>query len=212
MPGDSCRKPTQFPHQGARRSIRDPDVANTRPAPIPNSYWLPGEQILAGEYPGAQDARASSARLELFLDAGITSFIDLTSPGELVPYEPLLRDLAARRGLDVHYQRLSIRDLGVPTREHMHRILDLIEAEQAAGRTVYVHCWGGVGRTGTVVGCHFVRCGLDGKAALAQLAELWRTVEKCDWCPDSPESDEQRAFVLDWPGRQKSRRRSCPTE
>jgi protein-tyrosine phosphatase len=187
-------------------------ASNSRRVPIPNSYWLPGERILAGEYPGAQDARATSARLELFLDAGISSFIDLTSAGELVPYEPLLREMAAERGVDVHYKRLSIDDLSVPTPEHMHRILELIEAEHAAGRTVYVHCWGGVGRTGTVVGCHLVRSGLDGKAALARLAELWRTVEKCDWCPDSPESDEQRAFVLDWPGGHKSRRPSCPTE
>ena len=172
--------------------------SKSRPVPISNSYWLPGEPILAGEYPGAQDPRASEARLELFLDAGVTSFIDLTSPGELVPYEPPLRDIAARRGLDVHYQRLPIRDLSVPTPEHMHRILDLIGAERAAGRTVYVHCWGGVGRTGTVVGCHLVRGGLEGKAALARLAELWRTVEKCDWCPDSPETDEQRGFVRDW--------------
>ena len=179
-------------------SQRAPD---SRPVPIPNSYWLPGTRILAGEYPGARDARATSARLELFLDAGITSFIDLTRPGELAPYEPSLREMAAGRGLEVHYQRLPITDFSVPTPEFMHRILDLIEAEHAAGRTVYVHCWGGVGRTGTVVGCHLVRSGLDGKAALARLAELWRTVEKCDWCPDSPESDEQRAFVLDWPGR-----------
>jgi len=173
---------------------------SSKPVPIPNSYWLPGERVLAGEYPGAQDAFATLARLELFLDAGITSFIDLTAAGELVPYEPLLSALAARRGLEVRYQRLSIRDLGVPTPDHMHRILDLIEAEHAAGRTVYVHCWGGVGRTGTVVGCYFVRSGLEGKAALAQLARLWRTVEKCDWFPDSPESDEQRAFVREWSG------------
>jgi protein-tyrosine phosphatase len=171
---------------------------DSRPVPISNSYWLPGEPILAGEYPGARDAETTSARLELFLDAGITSFIDLTSIGELVPYVPLLRDVAGRRGLDVHYRRLSIADLGVPTAEHMDRILDLIESEQAAGRAVYVHCWGGVGRTGTVVGCHLVRGGLDGKAALAKLAQHWRTVEKCDWCPDSPETDAQRAFVRSW--------------
>jgi len=168
--------------------------------PIPNSYWLPGERILAGEYPGAPDAGTTSARLQVFLDAGITSFIDLTDEGELVSYEPLLRELAAARGLDVHYHRVPIVDLGVPAPEHMHRILDLIEAEHAGGRTVYVHCWGGVGRTGTVVGCYLVRSGLDGKAALAQLAQLWRTVEKCDWYPNSPETDAQRAIVRDWPG------------
>ena len=177
---------------------------NPRPVPIPNSYW-PGDRILAGEYPGAQDARATLARLGLFLDAGITTFIDLTEAGELVPYEPRLRELAASRGLEVRYHRMPIGDFDVPAAEHMDRILDLIDAELAAGRTVYVHCWGGVGRTGTVVGCYLVRGGLDGKTALARLAQLWRTVEKCDWCPDSPESDEQRDFVRDWPGRDPRR-------
>lgn len=32
----------------------------------------------------------------------------------------------------------------------------------AAGQTVYVHCYGGIGRTGTVVGCWLVRHGLSG--------------------------------------------------
>ena len=27
--------------------------------------------------------------------------------------------------------------------------LDLVRAELEAGRTCYVHCWGGIGRTGT---------------------------------------------------------------
>ena len=41
------------------------------------------------------------------------------------------------------------------------------------GRTVYVHCWGGIGRTGTVVGCWLVRHGLTGRGALDQIADWW---------------------------------------
>ena len=170
-----------------------------RSVPIPNAYWLPGERILAGEYPGAGQAGAASARLERFLDAGITSFLDLTTEGELMPYDALLLQLAARRGLDVRHHRMPIADLSVPTLADMERILSAIDDELAAGRAVYLHCWGGIGRTGTVVGCYLVRQGLDGRAALARLAELWRTVEKCDWAPHSPETEAQRAFVRGWP-------------
>jgi protein-tyrosine phosphatase len=72
----------------------------------------------------------------------------------------------------------------------MRRTLDMIDAELAAGGVVYVHCRGGCGRTGMVVGCHLVRRGLAGEVALARVEEL---------CGGScPETDEQRAMVLGW--------------
>ena len=48
------------------------------------------------------------------MKSGIRDFIDLTSPGKLVPYEPLLPDAAEIAGLDteqkalVCYQRFPI--------------------------------------------------------------------------------------------------------
>ena len=50
----------------------------------------------------------------------------------------------------------------------MASILDAIDAALDGGKTVYVHCWGGVGRTGTVVGCWLVRHGKTGDEALRQ--------------------------------------------
>lgn len=55
----------------------------------------------------------------------------------------------------------------------MREILGLIDEAMAADRPVYVHCWGGVGRTGTVIGCHIAQRGLDGDAALQRLRELF---------------------------------------
>ena len=55
---------------------------------------------------------------------------------------------------------MPIEDLSVPTLADMERILGAIDDELAAGRAVYLHCWGGIGRTGTVVGCYLVRQGL----------------------------------------------------
>src|SRR3712207_6971239 len=43
----------------------------------------------------------------------------------------------------------------------------------AEGGLPYVHCWGGIGRTGTVVGCYLVEHGMDGEQAIAAIAE-WR--------------------------------------
>jgi ADP-ribosyl-[dinitrogen reductase] hydrolase len=172
-----------------------------RRPPVPNAYWLPGTRILAGEYPGDRDATPARDKLRALLSAGVTCFLDLTEPGEsgLQPYEPLLHAEAAALGARAEYRRLPISDVSVPRRpEDMSRILDVIDAAHRAGHTVYVHCWGGVGRTGTVVACHLVRSGLTGREALDRLAALWTSVEKAWRRPESPETEEQRRYVLAW--------------
>lgn len=179
----------------------------TQPPPLPNCYWLPGARILAGEYPGASDAREAARKLRLLQAAGVDTFIDLTEAEELEPYESLAGTLVhPERGAPAYF-RLPVRDLDVPSPAQMHRILELVESEQARGRTVYVHCLGGVGRTGTVVGCYLVRRGLSGREALRQIAELWKGMEKRHRALRSPETDAQRAFVLGWAEHEADRAR-----
>ena len=77
-------------------------------------------------------------------------------------------------------------------------ILDAIDNALGAGRKIYLHCWGGIGRTGTAVGCWLVRHGLTGEAALARLNALYRTSAQSRYFPRSPETDAQVLFILDW--------------
>jgi protein-tyrosine phosphatase len=154
--------------------------------------------LLAGEYPGHMQTRASRKRIRSFITAGIREFIDLTEDWELRPYSDLLPELARRAGSGLGYTRYPVLDLGVPAASTMVRILDAIDAHLAANRPVYLHCWGGVGRTGTVVGCWLVRHGVPGPQALAQIEAWWEHVPKRSRHPRSPETDEQRAFVIDW--------------
>ena len=113
------------------------------------------------------------------MEAGIDYFVDLTVEGELVPYRSVAEEEARRLGRDIEWVRHPIVDAGVPRSPgEMAGILDATDSALARRRNVYVHCWGGVGRTGTVVGCWLVRHGRTGDGALAELGELWRGVEK----------------------------------
>jgi hypothetical protein len=165
--------------------------------PIPDSYWLLDGQLLAGEYPGSWTRADATEKLGLFLAAGIRTFIDLTEETDpLDRYESTLTELACDHGLECRYHRFGIRDLGVPTRELMGEILKAIKAELDDGRPVYFHCWGGIGRTGTVAGCWLVEQGLSADDALARVQMLrWGSADS--W-KRSPETDEQCAFVRGW--------------
>ncbi len=167
--------------------------------PIPDSYWITPD-FLAGEYPGSTHEAEARQKLQALLGAGITFFLDLTEEVErnvsLKPYKKLLEEEAARLGKKVAYRRISIRDVDVPRPEKMAEILDAIDGALAAGHKVYVHCWGGVGRTGTVVGCFMVGHGLTGEAAIRKIAEL-RKGTPDEW-KTSPQTRAQRNMIINW--------------
>jgi hypothetical protein len=167
--------------------------------PHGNCYWDEPGRLLAGEYPGAQAVEETRRKVGRFLDCGVDYFIDLTEVGELAPYHAILREVAGERGIPVGYERMPIPDVDVPrSRSDMVAILDAIDGAVAARRTVYVHCWGGVGRTGTVVGCHFGRRGAEGETALERLAALWLQMAKSRRRPRTPETAEQTEYVQHW--------------
>jgi hypothetical protein len=166
--------------------------------PIPESYWVVPGRLLAGEYPGLSAQELTRKRIDAFLENGFQTFIDLTRTNELAPYVRMLTEQANAYGIEVSHRRFSIGDFGLPTPEQMNVILDTIEESIQAGQKIYLHCWGGIGRTGTTVGCYLVRQGMSGKAALTQLADWWRSVPKSRYHLHSPETLEQMNFILNW--------------
>ena len=166
--------------------------------PIEQSYWVEESRFLAGEYPGSFDLETARHHMDLFLEAGITTFIDLTQPHELVSYEAVLKEQAHVYDASVFYHRFAIPDHNVPSRETMITILDTIDNALNSRRKVYVHCWGGVGRTGITVGCYLVRHGTMNEQALVQVNKLYRTRSNTFYYPTSPETQEQIEFVRNW--------------
>ena len=131
--------------------------------------------------------------LEALAGAGVEAFLDLTEVGEAIDYQPLLGTPTERPR---KYWRLGFRDMSVPTPRQMVAALDLLDTVLEEGRTAYVHCFGGLGRTGMVVGCHLVRHGLGGEDPLDRVVQLREHV--ADAFSFSPVTDAQRRFVSEW--------------
>jgi protein-tyrosine phosphatase len=163
--------------------------------------WVSPPFLLAGCYPGDLDETEARDKLAALLDSGIRVFISLQEELEaqrFAAYEPLLGQLAASRKIAIQCERFPIEDCGIPFVGIMNRILDRSDRAVARSLPVYIHCWGGHGRTATVVGCWLMRHGSTGDEALRQIKNL-RKHDPYLLSQPSPQTAEQVAFVREWP-------------
>jgi Cyclin-dependent kinase inhibitor 3 (CDKN3) len=169
--------------------------------PFPQSYWVETDLFCAGHYPGDKDPVTRHAKLVGLANAGIRRVINLIPEYEtgrddipFDPYAPLLQAFVADRGYSAECLRFGYPDGGIPEISFMKTILDNIDASIAARDPIYVHCWGGHGRTSTVVGCYLVRHGLTPAQAIERILD-WRANLPRNWFPYQ---NEQQAFVEKW--------------
>jgi len=148
-------------------------------------YWVEPGRFLAGPYPHSDD------RIARLRNLGVTLFLDLTEAGEYgsLSYDALL-------GGGIRAVRKPLRDFAAPRPDEMREVLDVIDSELDAGGVVYLHCYVGIGRTGTVVGCYLVRHGTPPDEAIEAIGRLRVDTDTADW--PSPESEEQRELVETW--------------
>jgi hypothetical protein len=173
--------------------------------PFGRSYWVEPGRLLAGFYPGDLSKQKAEQKLRDLLDVGITCVVNLMEEDELGangqpfrPYTGLLMQLATVRHVEVTYVRMPMRDQDIPAVATMQMILDTIDSAIQRKLATYVHCWGGLGRTGTVVGCYLARHGMaSGDEALNRIIHLRRDHDTASHRP-SPETPEQRAMVRQW--------------
>jgi hypothetical protein len=170
---------------------------------------MPG-QLLAGFYPGAPEPVEAAGKLQALFDVGIRCIVNLMEPDErdyrhgalFADYSGIFTDIAAEQQETVSCLRFPVRDLHAPDIATMHRILDAIDAAIETGRPVYVHCWGGIGRTGTAVGCYLIRRGLAAPETVIETIRQLRSTE-AQWHRPSPETPDQIEFVRAWPRHEK---------
>lgn len=166
-------------------------------APLDDSYWVEEGKFLAGRNPLAVWNISHEQVIQTLLDAGINTFIDLTDKDEFQgkSYAPIIQKLDPIGNAE--YFNFPIIDFGLPTSAQMEQILHQIHTTLAKGRKIYIHCYAGLGRTGTVVGCYLVARGSSGPAALAEITRLREQAGL--YGIDSPQTREQKAFVRNWP-------------
>lgn len=162
--------------------------------PFRVAYWVDPPWLMAGCYPGHGDRRIAERQLGALLDCGIRCFLSLLEEdarGFLLPYEPTLESLAKKRSVAVETLRFEIEDHSIPSCEQMGEIERAIARSIAAKRPVYVHCWGGRGRTGIVAGVYLVRRGLATPENFVDVIAGLRAGAT----GESPETEEQIGFV-----------------
>ena len=158
--------------------------------PLYQSYHV-DSNVFAGEYPGDKYGEKAETKIQQMVHFGVRHFVDLTEEGELNPYAQLVPD-------DCTYIRFPIRDVSVPKNvDEVERwIYGIQELSRRNDGYVYIHCWGGVGRTGTIVACYLAEQMENPTAnnALEKLRSLFSAMPKSAH-RRTPETKEQEAFI-----------------
>jgi len=159
--------------------------------PLPRSYWVLPGKLLAGGYPNGD-----GHELTTLLDAGIDAFLDLTVEGEdasAPSYDDRLRRAASASGVRVEAARAPLADMSAD-REAVDLALRELDRLLESGRAVYLHCLGGLGRTGSVVGSFLVEKGLAPAEGAVELVAALRSATDTPLSP-SPQTEAQRRLV-----------------
>lgn len=161
----------------------------------PDAYWVRPDELMAGIHPEGNYGTDTRRVIRGLLGLGITRFVDLTEEGELEGYARLVQDESRQLSLHATHSRFAIPDMKAPDIERMEDILKTIRAYIKEGHVVYVHCFAGLGRTGTVVGCYLIDNGVLRENIFDEIASLRG---RPDAPHESPITDAQRQMVLDW--------------
>ena len=91
--------------------------------------------------------------------------------------------------LEIEFVHSPIGDFRVPTPDQAKRLSKMIMNDVIGGKSILIHCMGGLGRSGTIAACSLVHYGLKPDEAI----NLVRKIR-----PGTLETDEQVQFVIEF--------------
>jgi len=114
-----------------------------------------------------------------------------------LPYAGLARQFAMGRQL--HFLHEPMEDLEAPGMDRLTELVDHLHERTLGSEVLYLHCWGGRGRSATVAACLLARLyGIPGEEAIARVQHGYDSRDY-DNCP-SPETERQRRLALEFCG------------
>lgn len=91
---------------------------------------------------------------------------------------------------------VPVQDMTAPTQDQIDACMTAMQKAHTQQMGVAVHCTAGLGRTGTILACYFVRQGLGARDAVNKVRRLR---------PGSIETEEQVDAVTEYARRRKAR-------
>jgi protein-tyrosine phosphatase len=156
---------------------------------IPPEYTHGSGRLGLCRGPGCA-APSAEADLDALAEEGVAQLVCLQQDHELARFEPpeTLSDRrreVERRGIAFLHE--PIEDFGTPSVAQAQRLVRQIITALDQGKSVVVHCWAGLGRSGTIAACVLVARGLSAAGA----------VQMVRWArPGAIQTHLQEAFVV----------------
>ncbi|MFX0211483.1 MAG: dual specificity protein phosphatase family protein [Candidatus Hodarchaeota archaeon] len=135
--------------------------------------WIIENVLAASSYPTRTD-------LQTIWKQGIRTIVTLRS-------NPLPYDWLA--DFQFEYLHLPIHDFFTPTFEQIEQFVKFIDLAQKKESPVLVHCFAGLGRTGTMISCYLVSKGMKTEEAVHFIRQIR---------PGSVETAEQLAIIEEY--------------
>ena len=139
--------------------------------PTPTSNWLVKGRILVGSAPGthclkdpespcdgfkAYSKKRALKELQVFKESGVTRFVSMQQKNESLKFKPMYQTLFKKvwsSDSAPSFQRHPVLDGSIlKDKELLDLVVDLYE-KFLEKETIYIHCYGGHGRAGTVAAC-----------------------------------------------------------